>query len=144
MIDAFRKVSATGSRRDLFRSVGLVALGGGTAAVLAACSGSGSASGGDTPTPAGPLTIAKSDVPEGSGVIKGGFIVTQPVSGTYKAFSNICTHQGCPISELRGDTIMCNCHGSEFNIDGSVKRGPANRPLTPAKLSVDGSKLDVS
>ncbi|QGN31956.1 Rieske (2Fe-2S) protein [Microlunatus sp. Gsoil 973] len=144
MIDAFLKVSATGSRRDLFRSVGLVALGGGSAAVLAACSGSGSASGGDTPTPSGPLTIAKSDVPVRSGVIKDGFIVTQPSANNYKAFSNICTHQGCPITDLRGDTIMCNCHGSEFNIDGTVKRGPANRPLTAAKLSVDGANLDVS
>ena len=145
MIDAFLKVSDTGSRRDLFRAFGLVALGGGSAAVLAACSGSGSASspakGSSAPAK---LTIAKSAVPSGSGMIKNGFIVTQPAAGTFKAFSNICTHQGCPITDISGSTIMCNCHGSEFNLDGSVKRGPASRPLNAAKLTEKGSNLDVT
>ena len=149
MIDAFLKVSDTGSRRDLFRSFGLVALGGGSAAVLAACSGAGSApSGGSSPaggsSASAGLTIAKSAVPNGSGMIKNGFIVTQPAAGSFKAFSNICTHQGCPITDISGGTIMCNCHGSEFNLDGSVKRGPAARPLTAAKLTEKGSNLDVS
>jgi len=143
MIDAFLKVSDTGSRRDLFRSFGLVALGGGSAAVLAACSGPGSAAGGG-PSPSGSLTVAKSAVPSGSGMIKNGFIVTQPSAGTFKAFSNICTHQGCPITDISGATIQCNCHGSQFNLDGSVKRGPAARPLTAAKLAAHGSNLDVS
>jgi Rieske Fe-S protein len=142
MIDAFLKVSDTGSRRDLFRSFGLVALGGGTAAVLAACSGPSEGSG--AASPAGPLTVAKTAVPSGSGMIKDGFIVTQPTAGTFKAFSNICTHQGCPITDISGGTIMCNCHGSEFNLDGSVKRGPASRPLTAAKITEDGAKLDIS
>lgn len=145
MIDAFLKVSDTGSRRDLFRSFALVALGGGSAAVLAACSGSGpgsSPAGG--PSASGNLTIPKSAVPSGSGMIKSGFIVTQPAAGTFKAFSNICTHQGCPITDIAGGTIMCNCHGSEFNLDGSVKRGPASRPLTAAKLNEKGSNLDIS
>jgi nitrite reductase/ring-hydroxylating ferredoxin subunit len=151
MIDAFLKVSGTGSRRDLFRSVGLVALGGGSAAVLAACSGAGSGSGGSgggdsgSGGSGGPLTIAKADVPDGSGVVKDGFIVTQPTSGNFKAFSNKCTHMGCPISEIKGSTIMCNCHGSEFSVkDGSVLRGPAQRPLNTAKITPDGSKLKVS
>lgn len=143
MIDVFLKVSDTGSRRDLFRSIGLVALGGGSAAVLAACTGPGRRSR-NTPTPSGPLTVAKSDVPKGSGMIKDGYIVTQPAAGTFKAFSNICTHQGCPITQIQGDTITCNCHGSQFSLDGSVKRGPADRPLTKAKITPDGSKLDVS
>lgn len=143
MIDAFLKVSETGSRRDFFRSVGLVALGGGSAAVLAACSGSGSAPSAAS-SPSGPVTVAKSAVPDGSGMVKNGYIITQPVAGTFKAFSNICTHQGCPITDISGSTIMCNCHGSEFNLDGSVKRGPASRPLNAAKITEDGNKLDVS
>ncbi|GAB3911953.1 Rieske iron-sulfur protein [Microlunatus endophyticus] len=142
MIDAFLKVSDTGSRRDLFRSFGLVALGGGTAAVLAACSGPSESS--SAASSAGPLTVAKTAVPSGSGMIKDGFIVTQPTAGSFKAFSNICTHQGCPITDISGGTIMCNCHGSEFNLDGSVKRGPASRPLTTAKVTEDGANLDVS
>ncbi|QDP98910.1 Rieske (2Fe-2S) protein [Microlunatus elymi] len=144
MVEAFLKSSKPGSRRDLFRSLGLIALGGGGAAVLGACSGGagGAASGASS---AAPMTIAKSDVPSGSGVIKGAYVVTQPSSGDFKAFSSTCTHQGCPVSQIQGTTITCNCHGSQFSIkDGSVLRGPADKPLNPAKVTADGNQLDVS
>jgi nitrite reductase/ring-hydroxylating ferredoxin subunit len=148
MLDLFLKPSG-GSRRDLFRSLGLVALGGGTAAVLGACSGgdsgSGSAGGSGSASAAAPQTVAMASVPQGSGVVKGGFVITQPTAGDFKAFSNICTHQGCPISQVSGDKITCNCHGSEFSVkDGSVLHGPADRPLEAAKVTVDGENLDVS
>lgn len=151
MVEAFIKSSKVGSRRELFRSLGLVALGGGSAAVLGACSsssgsgGSGASGGGSSAASAGPLTVAKSDVPSGSGVIKGAYVVTQPTSGDFKAFSSTCTHQGCPVSKIQGETIMCNCHGSEFSIkDGSVVRGPAQKSLAAAKVTADGDNLAVS
>jgi Rieske Fe-S protein len=157
MLDAFIKPSG-GSRRDLLRSLGVIALGGGTAAVLGACSsgsgssggsdgsgGSGGSGGGSGASSKGSVTLAKSAVPSGSGTVKDGFIVTQPTAGNFKAFSNICTHQGCPISQVSGAKIICNCHGSEFSVkDGSVLRGPADQPLHAAKVKVDGSNLDVS
>lgn len=143
MLDAFTKPSG-GSRRDLFRTLGLAALGGGAAAVLGACSSGASAGGAAAPS-ASPEVVPKSTVPQGSGVVKGGFVITQPVAGRFKAFSNICTHQGCPMDQVNGNKITCNCHGSEFSIaDGSVLRGPADQPLYKAKIKVDGSNLDVS
>ena len=143
MVEAFIKSPKSGSRRDLFRSVGLIALGGAGVAALGACSGPGGAS--SAASSAAPITVAKSDVPSGSGVIKGAFVVTQPTSGDYKAFSSTCTHQGCPVSQIQGETIMCNCHGSEFSIkDGSVLRGPADKPLAGAEVTADGDQLDVS
>jgi len=57
-------------------------------------------------------------------------VVTQPVSGTFKAFSATCTHQGCAVSEVANGTINCPCHGSRFAVaDGSVTAGPATTPL---------------
>lgn len=146
MIEAFDK-SSTGSRRELFRSIGLVALGTGSAAMLGACSGSESDAGGagSGAGSGGPQTVAKTEVPEGGGVIKGDFVITQPKAGEYKAFSSSCTHQGCPVSEIAGGSINCNCHGSKFSIaDGSVMNGPAEEPLPAASVTANGDDLEVS
>jgi Rieske Fe-S protein len=153
MIEAFEK-SSTGNRRELFRSIGIVALGTGSAAVLGACSGpeagngAGNGSGGggaSAPASGGPQTIAKADVPQGGGVIRGGFVVTQPNAGEFKAFSSTCTHKGCPVSEIAGGSINCNCHGSKFSIaDGSVVNGPAEKPLGAATVTASGDNLEVA
>ncbi len=108
--------------------------------------GDGAASG-DTAGSGGSGDIAKSKVPVGSGVIDADLkaVVTQPTEGDFKAFSNVCTHQGCPVTEISGDTIRCPCHGSQFSTkDGSVKRGPATKPLAAKKATVKGSKVIVS
>ncbi len=39
-----------------------------------------------------------------------------------------CTHLGCT-PRLESDGFACPCHGSRFTRDGSVRNGPASRPL---------------
>ena len=57
------------------------------------------------------------------------------VANRLYAFDDLCTcteHGRCPLSGglLTGSTIMCQCHGSRFNITtGAVVSGPAVRPL---------------
>jgi 3-phenylpropionate/trans-cinnamate dioxygenase ferredoxin component len=51
------------------------------------------------------------------------------------AFDDLCTctDERCPLSGglLTGTTIMCQCHGSRFDIvTGAVIRGPATEALT--------------
>jgi nitrite reductase/ring-hydroxylating ferredoxin subunit len=51
------------------------------------------------------------------------------------AFDDLCTcgDAPCPLSGglLTGTTLMCQCHGSRFDITtGAVISGPATRPLT--------------
>ena len=54
--------------------------------------------------------------------------MTQPVAGTFKAFSATCTHQGCTVNEVAGGTINCPCHGSKFAVaDGAPTAGPAKQ-----------------
>ena len=73
------------------------------------------------------------------------FVVTQPTKGTYKAFSKICTHAGCPVTKVEDGVIKCPCHGSQFSIeDGSVKNPPASKPLAESATTVAGSKVYVT
>jgi 3-phenylpropionate/trans-cinnamate dioxygenase ferredoxin subunit len=61
------------------------------------------------------------------------------------AFDDLCTcaEEACPLSAglLTGTTIMCQCHGSRFDITtGAVVNGPATEPLQVYEVSeVDGT-----
>jgi 3-phenylpropionate/trans-cinnamate dioxygenase ferredoxin subunit len=57
------------------------------------------------------------------------------VDGHVYAFGDLCpcTDPACPLSGglLTGTTIMCQCHGSRFDIvTGAVIASPATKPLT--------------
>ena len=83
----------------------------------------------------------------GGGVIleDADYVITQPKAGQFKAFSKTCTHQGCPVTSVKGGTINCNCHGSKFSIeDGSVASPPADAPLKGAKVTVSGGRVVVT
>ena len=87
------------------------------------------------------------DVPIGGGVIMqtANFVVTQPTAGTFRAFSSVCTHEGCPVSAIQNGQIICTCHNSRFSIkDGSAISGPARRALGAAKVTQSGDSLVVS
>ncbi len=91
--------------------------------------------------------MAAADVPVGSGVIldePNDYVVTQPTKGNYKAFTAICTHQQCRVTEVRTNTIFCECHQSEFSIeDGSVVNPPAQDPLEEFPVTVSGANVVI-
>jgi nitrite reductase/ring-hydroxylating ferredoxin subunit len=92
-------------------------------------------------------SVKKADVPVGGGVIMqtADFVVTQPTAGSFKAFSSVCTHEGCPVSAIQSGQIICTCHNSRFSVkDGSVISGPARRALAAAKVTQSGDSLVVS
>ncbi|WP_369167622.1 Rieske (2Fe-2S) protein [Streptomyces sp. R28] len=97
---------------------------------------------------AGGAALAKTaDIPEGSGKVFSDekVVVSQPTAGDYKAFSTICTHRQCPMTDLQGDTITCACHKSQFSVlDGSVKKGPATEPLEAKQISVAGDSITLA
>jgi Rieske Fe-S protein len=112
-----------------------------TAAGVAAASGSAGASGS---APAANVLTTTAQVPVGGGTIITGknVVVTQPEAKTFKAFSAVCTHQGCIVSTVANGTIDCPCHGSKFSVkDGSVVNGPASRPLPPVAITVQGTSI---
>lgn len=93
----------------------------------------------------GAAVLAKtSDVPVGGGTILSDkkIVITQPQSGTFHAFTAVCTHAGCTVGSVSSGTINCPCHGSRFNIsNGSVVNGPAASPLAPVNIKVQGASI---
>ena len=66
------------------------------------------------------------------------------VSG-YAAYSKVCTHAGCMVSDNEGDTLVCPCHFGKFDPTrgAQVVGGPPGRPLPqlPITLSSDGTLM---
>jgi Rieske Fe-S protein len=153
------EITPAASRRAVFAGAGVAA----AAVVVAGCSsGNGSSSnagagatsasapaatGGAGSSAAGGASgtlAATSDIPvDGGTVFKDRkIVITQPASGTFKAFTAVCTHMGCTVGSVSGGTINCPCHGSKYSItDGSVVNGPAPKPLAPIAIKVDGSSI---
>ena len=148
------------TRRGVLAGVGLVGLAG----AVSACS-----SGGSSSSPAGAASASTapasapgsasaaagtgsatgalattSEIPVGSGKIftPEKVVVTQPVSGDFKAFSAVCTHMGCIVSQISNGTIDCPCHGSQYSIkDGAVVAGPAPSPLPAEPIKLSGTSI---
>lgn len=67
------------------------------------------------------------------------------IDNSLYAFDDLCTcaEQTCPLSGglLTGTTIMCQCHGSQFDITtGAVVNGPATKALVMYEVrEIDGN-----
>jgi Rieske Fe-S protein len=94
-----------------------------------------------TAAPGGDAIAKTADVPVGSGVIVDKVVITQPAAGQFKAFSSRCTHKGCAVNKVADGTIDCPCHGSKFNLDGTVAKGPATEPLETKAIAVQGDSI---
>lgn len=97
-----------------------------------------------TGAPAGVASTA--DVPVGGGLVLQAeqVVLTQPSPGEFRAYSAVCTHQGCIVNDVVGGTINCNCHGSKFSLDGSVANGPAAAPLPAVAVKVTGDQISLA
>ena len=129
------------TRRTVLLATGAVTL-------AAGCSkyGDNSGSGSSSVNASGGQELAKtSEIPVGGGKIfkDQKVVVTQPKKDEFKAFSAVCTHQGCTVQDVAGGTINCPCHGSKFSTDGSVVNGPAKQPLPPRQVMVEGNWIRV-
>lgn len=70
-------------------------------------------------------------------------LVFQSSDDVFTAVELVCTHRGCAL-HARRKRLSCPCHGSEFRLDGSVVRGPADRPLLAHTVTRDGDVLVIT
>lgn len=153
------------TRRTVLRGAGAAGAVAAAAASAAACGSSTPSPSATTSAPAGTTTtaattttsptsagsaasgttVAKAEVPVGGGKIVGAAVVTQPTSGTFKAFSSVCTHQGCTVAEVSNNKILCRCHNSTFDAStGAAVSGPAQSALPARTVTDSGDRLVVA
>jgi Rieske Fe-S protein len=92
----------------------------------------GCGSGGASP-PSGPFTAGNvSAVPTGAlHIVPGENAFLGHDAGGLYAMSAVCTHSGCLVTQPPDGMgeVPCLCHGSLFDRNGAVLRGPATSPL---------------
>lgn len=76
--------------------------------------------------------------------VSGKSIAVTKIGEEFFAFDNVCTHAECNLSggTMDGQTVICWCHGSEFDVKtGEVKSPPAEKPLPVFKTKIEGQDL---
>ena len=64
--------------------------------------------------------------------------------GGFLALSGKCTHLGCTVPwKEKENRFACPCHGSTFDITGSVMTSPAPRPLDIYPLTIENNIIRV-
>jgi cytochrome b6-f complex iron-sulfur subunit len=61
------------------------------------------------------------------------------------AVNATCTHKGCVVdwnAEEKG--FLCPCHAAQFKPDGSVTKGPADKPLATFAVKTQGNSILVA
>ena len=96
----------------------------------------------------GELHVAVDDVPTNGALLQlpdmeRPVLVRRGAGGAYVALLAECTHQGCQPDPV-GDRLVCPCHGSEFDLEGAVLEGPADRPLPRYRTRVEGGQVIVT
>lgn len=137
------------SRRQTFRAAGVVGAAAVGVGTLSACGSAQDAANqaAGAASSAVSQVIKAAEIPVGGGKVFEAIstVVTQPTAGEYKAFSSVCTHQGCQVGGVSNGVITCPCHGSQFDAaTGAVKQGPATQPLPEKSVTVNGDGITVS
>ena len=58
-------------------------------------------------------------------------------AGKFTILSSRCTHLGCKINKFENNQLICPCHGSAFDIEGSCVKGPAGKALQRHSYIID-------
>lgn len=82
---------------------------------------------------AGKKVIIGEQIPSGINFLGSAVIINE--GGVAKAFLAKCTHLGCSIRKSEGNEMICQCHGSRFNLSGEAIKGPAINPLKELKIT---------
>jgi Rieske Fe-S protein len=116
-------------------------------AAFPACSDGTTSSSSSSGSSGSATGVKVADVPVG-GLVNGpaGTLVGRDAGGVY-AMSSICTHQSCDLQgngTITAAGIKCACHGSEFDRNGAVLKGPAGAPLRHFQVTVSAGTISVN
>lgn len=70
-------------------------------------------------------------------------LVARTAQDAFTAVTAICTHQACTITGYNNQIYTCPCHGSQFNTNGRVARGPATSALRTFQTQFANNQLII-
>jgi Rieske Fe-S protein len=89
------------------------------------------------------LEIKRDEVPlRGALVYKRARVVVIRSEQEIYALSLVCPHLGCTVN-VTAEQLVCPCHGSAFDREGNVLKGPSPKPLQRLEVRERGDKLVV-
>jgi len=85
----------------------------------------------------------RADVPaEGALVFSQERVALMREGDTVYALDLVCTHLGCTVT-VTSSGLSCPCHGSRFDRQGRVLKGPADRTLRRLKVEERDGIIEV-
>ncbi len=73
-----------------------------------------------------------------------GMLIYRAAADSVLVFSRRCTHAGCTIGPFQDGVSTCPCHGSQYNTQGAVVRGPSQSPLLQHTATVSGLMVTIT
>ncbi|WP_136524147.1 QcrA and Rieske domain-containing protein [Geomonas ferrireducens] len=89
------------------------------------------------------LTVPREELPQdGALVYREARIAVMRDGGRVYALDLVCTHLGCTVN-VTPTGLVCPCHGSAFDREGRVLKGPADRALKRYEVTQVGETYHV-
>ena len=89
------------------------------------------------------LSVPKAELPvNGALVYKEARVALMREGEAVYALSLVCTHLGCTVN-VTPTELICPCHGSSFDRQGVVLKGPADRQLPRYQVVERGDFFEV-
>ena len=132
-------------RRDFINWVGLGGIASSLPVAIAACSSGTTSASRDWQTVGTSAELDKT----GQLLAKNSLVGPVLIVGTSKAknltaVDPTCTHAACTVGwEPSTKTFLCPCHGSEYEVDGKVQKGPGKNPLKTYAAKIQGNSVVV-
>ena len=97
----------------------------------------------DTIIDAGP--VEKYEPDSVTAFLRGRFYLSRLQDGGFLAISRRCSHLGCTVPWVKEkNQFICPCHGSAFDITGSVVRPPAPNALDLYPVTIENNRVRVN
>lgn len=73
-----------------------------------------------------------------------GLLITRTGSNTWRVFSNVCTHEGSPVTFIDRNTAICTNHGFKFDAKTGACTNQYSPPLRKYAATAVKGKIVVS
>tara|TARA_B100000700_G_scaffold330670_1_gene458157 strand:- start:9013 stop:9486 length:474 start_codon:yes stop_codon:yes gene_type:complete len=89
----------------------------------------------------GTLALNENDLPD---IPSYGLLIIREAEESVRALSRRCPHKSCIVQPFANEIANCDCHGSQFDKEGKVLKGPASASLFAYNASIEDGIISIS